>query len=67
MTYIESIKETENAMLNKLQGGTFGDFAAALGRAYEKADLKNRKKLKASFPEIFDLVGDVALLELLDA
>ena len=67
MTYIESIKETENAMVNKLQSDAFGDFAAALGEAYEKADLKNRKKLKASFPEIFDLASDVALLELLDA
>ena len=66
-THIESIKETENAMINKLQGGTFGDFAAALGDAYAKADLKNRKKLKASFPEIFGLATDVALLELLDA
>lgn len=67
MTYIESIKETENAMIDKLQSGTFGDFASALGDAYEKADLKNRKKLKASFPEIFDLAHDVAILELLGA
>ena len=66
-TYIEDIKETENAMINKLQGGTFGGFAAALGDAYEKADLKNRKKLKASFSEVFDPAYDMALLELLDA
>ena len=66
-TYIENIKEIENAMINKLQGGSFGSFAAALGDAYEKADLKNRKKLKASFPEVFDPANDMALLELLDS
>ena len=42
------------AFLNKLRAGTFGDFAASIGLAYEKADLNNRKKLRASFPEIFD-------------
>ena len=67
MNYIESIKETENAMINKLQSGTFGDFAASLGKAYELADLGNRKKLKAAFADIFGLAHDTALLELLDA
>ena len=49
---------TENALLNELRAGTFGDFAAALGRAYEKADLNNRKKLRAIFPEIFQPAND---------
>ena len=52
---------TENALLNKLRAGTFGDFAAALGRAYEKADLKNREKLRASFPQIFQPANDTGL------
>jgi len=45
------------AFLNKLRAGTFGDFAAAIGGAYEKADLNNREKLRASFPEIFHLAN----------
>jgi len=67
MTYIDTIRETEVAMINKLQSGTFGGFAASLGKAYEKADLKNRKKLKAAFVDIFDMAQDAALLELLEA
>ena len=49
--------KTDIALLNKLRAGTFGDFAAAIGGAYEKADLNNRKKLRASFPEIFKLAN----------
>ena len=54
MTYIDTIRETEIAMINKLQGGEYGGFAASLGKAYELADLGNRKKLKAAFSDIFD-------------
>lgn len=65
MTYTETVREVELAMINKLQSGTYGDFAASLGKAYELADLGNRKKLKAAFPDIFDMAQDAALLELL--
>lgn len=67
MAHLDTIRETEIAMINKLQGGTYGGFAASLGKAYELADLKNRKKLKAAFADIFGLAHDTALLELLDA
>ena len=65
--YIEKAREIEIAVINKLQGGTYGGFAASLGKAYELADLGNREKLKAAFPKIFDMAQDAALLELLDA
>ena len=67
MTHIETIRETEIAMINKLQGGAYGGFAASLGKAYELADLGNRKKLKAAFSDVFDMASDAAILELLDA
>jgi hypothetical protein len=67
MTHTETAREIEIAMINKLQGGTYGGFAASLGKAYELADLGNREKLKAAFPKIFDMAQDSALLELLDA
>ena len=50
--------KTDIAFLDKLRAGTFGDFAAAIGNAYEKADLNNRKKLRANFPEIFKLANE---------
>tara|TARA_R100001129_G_scaffold73135_1_gene49823 strand:- start:253 stop:435 length:183 start_codon:yes stop_codon:yes gene_type:complete len=53
--------KTDIPLLNKLRAGTYGDFAAAIGGAYEKADLNNRKKLRASFPEIFQLANDTGL------
>ena len=65
--YTETVRETEIAMINKLQSGEYGGFAASLGKAYELADLGNRKKLKAAFSDIFNRAYDVALLELLDA
>jgi len=64
---IDRAREIEIIMINKLQGGTYGGFAASLGKAYELADLGNRKKLKAAFSDIFNQAYDVALLELLDA
>tara|TARA_R110001606_G_scaffold114672_1_gene242243 strand:- start:2441 stop:2644 length:204 start_codon:yes stop_codon:yes gene_type:complete len=67
MTYTQTVREIEIAMINKLQSGTYGGFAASLGKAYELADLGNRKKLKAAFADIFDMAQDAALLELLDA
>ena len=65
--YLRGIREAEVAMINKLQSGTYGGFAASLGKAYELADLKNRKKLKAAFADIFGLAHDTALLELIGA
>lgn len=67
MTYIETIRETEIAMISKLQSGEYGGFAASLGKAYELADLRNRRKLKKAFANIFNPAHDKALLELLDA
>lgn len=65
--YLQGIRETEAEMINRLQRGEYGSFAASLGDAYEKADLKNRNKLKAAFSRIFDRAYDDALLNLLDA
>lgn len=65
--YIEKAREVEIIMINKLQGGTYGGFAASLGKAYELADLGNRLKLKKAFRDVFDMAHDAALLELLDA
>jgi hypothetical protein len=67
MTYTDTLKEVDAAMINKLQGGQLGGFAAALGEAYQLADLNNRKKLRLAFPKIFDMARDMATLELLDA
>ena len=64
---IDKARETEIAMINKLQGGNYGGFAASLGKAYELADLGNRLKLKAAFRDIFDMAYNAARLELPDA
>ena len=67
MTYTDTLKEFDVAMINKLQSGQLGGFAAALGEAYQLADLNNRKKLRLAFPKVFDMAWDLAALELLDA
>ena len=61
---IDRAREIEIIMINKLQSGTYGGFAASLGKAYELADLDNRLKLKKAFRDIFDMAHNAALLEL---